>query len=529
MHEFQVASVFSSNMVLQRDKNIRIFGWAPEGETVTAELFCGEKLISKNEAAAKNDRFTVVLPKLPGSRESYTLRVAAGSEEKVMTNIAIGEVWLCGGQSNMEMELQNIAGGREMLANDTNPDVRFYYTQKRPVIDEEFLRFEKMMVWKEFDAESAACWSGVGYLFGKELAKKLDCTVGLIGCNWGGTSASAWMNKEMLTEDKDVSLYLTEYEEKIAGKSLAEQKEAYDSYVLRNDEWQAKCAEMYNKDPNTEWGYVQEVLGPCEWPGPINEFNPFRPCGLYETMLERVAPYTMRGAIFYQGESDDHHPDLYFKLFGHMIENWRRLWDDPDLPMLFVQLPMHRYSADPDYKHWPKIREAQFHIYRTVRNTGMAVIIDSGEFNEIHPKDKRPVGHRLVNQALAEVYGMLSREEANGPLYRDTLFCGEKAVVSFDYADDGFTLSEGDSAAGFELAGEDKVFYPANAVLGKGSITLTSAEVNKPQYVRYLWTNYGPVNLYGTNGIPVAPFRSASSDQLGEQQVHVDIQQIMEL
>ena len=529
MHQFQVASVFSSSMVLQRDKIIRVFGWAPEGSVVKAELWEEDCKLSENEAVTENDRFLIELPPVPGSRKNHTLKVSAGDEEKVMTDIAIGEVWLCGGQSNMEMELQNIAGGQEMLASDGDPDVRFYYTQKRPVIDEAFLRDEQLMVWKKFDPESAKCWSGVGYLFGKQLARELDCTVGLIGCNWGGTSASAWMDREMLAEDREVSLYLSEYEAKIAGKTLEEQKAEYDAYVVSNDTWQEKCAEMYRANPNEDWGHIQEVLGPCEWPGPINEFNPFRPCGLYETMLQRVAPVTMRGVIFYQGESDDHHPELYYKLFGHMIENWRRLFKEPDLPMLFVQLPMHRYSADPDYKHWPKIREAQAHIYRTVRNTGMAVIIDAGEFNEIHPKDKRPVGERLCRQALAEVYGRMTRKEANGPLYREAYFKDGAALVYFDYAEDGFVLSEGTEAVGFELAGEDRVFYPASAKLGKGMLRVTSEQVPEPRFVRYLWTNYGPVNLYGTNGIPAAPFRSSAEDTGEESGVKVQIQQIMEL
>ena len=237
--------------------------------------------------------------------------------------------------------------------------------------------------------------------------------------------------------------------------------------------------------------------------GPKNEN---RPCGLYETMLRRVCPYTLRGFLFYQGESDDHRPETYETLLTALIGCWRRDWDDSTLAFLNVQLPMYRAAYDPDYKHWCRIREAQANVYRKLRGTGLAVLADCGEFDNIHPKEKAAAGHRLALQAFCEVYHKMPRAKASAPMFVSGYPAGSSFVIRTENAADGFRLT-GD-AAGFELAGADGIFYPADAAFSPDCITLTAKAVAAPRYARYAWTNYMEVSVYGMNGLPLMPFRT---------------------
>ncbi len=503
--KFRAASVFSSNMVLQRDKNIAVFGYGENGKTVTVS-FCG----TEKTAKIKYGRWMTKLPAMKAGGP-YEMTISCEDKSYHFTNIMVGEVWLAGGQSNMELELQNCTGGTDHLKNDKGVNVRFYYTQKKVLADDDFIECEEKMIWKEFDEESAKCWSAVGYFFAKELSEKLGVTVGVIGCNWGGTSASHWMSRTAISGDSDTRIYMDEYDRAIAGKSDEQLLCEYREYEAYHNEWNRKSAEYYSTTENATWGGCLEYCGPCKYPGPLYPANPFHPTGLYESMLMRVCPYTLKGFIYYQGESDDHRPEMYYKLFRNLIGNWREDWGDNSLPFIFAQLPMHRYEADEDRKHWCILREAQMKVYETVKNTGVAVIIDCGEFNEIHPKDKLTVGHRMYLQAMKHFYGE-ENTDAFGPIYD---FCeenGDEMIISFKYADNGFTV-KGDKISGFEVAGGDKVYYKADAVINSdNTITVRSEKVKEPVYARYLWTNYSEVVLYGMNGMPVAPFRTSTQD-----------------
>lgn len=601
MAEFSVAAVFSNHMVLQRDKNVKIFGEGEDGQTVTVE-FRGQKA----EAVVKDGRWCAVLAPMGASvkraekeenPDPYgdlfvgdTMTVCCGGQVRTFADVAVGEVWLAGGQSNMEFELQNCRGGMDFLANDKNPGVRFYYTQKNAYKDAHFYEAEKNSAWSTFDAKRAKCWSAVGYFFAKRIAAELGVVVGVIGCNWGGTSASCWMDRETLLRDAELKSYLDDYEAAVAGKSEEEQIAEYRAYEKYDAEWNARAAVCYAEDPAMSWEEVQRRCGVNQWPGPMCCINPFRPAGLYECMLQRVMPYTLRGFLYYQGESDDHKPKMYERLFREMIAKWREDWEDISLPFLMVQLPMHRYAADPDYKHWCLIREAQMRVFETVKNTGIAVILDKGEFNEIHPKEKEAVGERLALQAMWLVYGLCTKKRAFGPIFREAVPCGRELLVCFDFAEDGFAVragkekaeagrSGGDAAcgagivpggdaicgagivpngnaacgadtasgedaasgrnfaaAGFELAGADKKFVPAWVSVDEnraGVLRLSAKEVEKPMYARYCWTNYGEVNYFGKNGLPMAPFRTsrkdeedAGADGTGSR---VEIRQVMEL
>ncbi len=548
MNKFKVAAIFSDNMVLQRNKAIAVFGEGVDGSIVRVIIKYVEDNVEKQaevRTEVKDGKWILYLPKMKENK-GCTLLVSSEENEKRFENIAIGEVWLCGGQSNMEFELQNIIGGKEYLEND-NPDVRFYYTPKLSYMDEEFYVNEEKSTWELFDKNTAKRWSGIGYLYGKKLSKELGVTVGLVGCNWGGTSASAWISEEYLRADEDTNTYLTDYAVTTEGKTEEQMVKEYDDYLIFEAEWNKKCDHLYATVPEISWDEVQERIGVCQWPGPMGCKNPFRPSGLYKTMLNRITPYTMQGFIYYQGESDDHKPSYYYKLFKLLIKQWRADWMDADMPFLFVQLTGHQYAVDDDPKHWCIIREAQAKVAENVENTGMAVIIDVGAFCDIHPKDKLPVADRLYRQAMHKVYGKMTDEEAESPVYDSCIIEENKIIVSFKYEKSGLIvkkeavgvviedemfISDKNHIIGFEIAGEDNVYYTAKARLienDKTKVVVWCEKVASPVAVRYLWCNYPVrgVNLYGSNGLPVAPFRSDEAWQVVNHETK--IQQIMEV
>lgn len=524
MAEFSVAAIFSDHMVLQRDKNVKIFGEGEDGDTVTVE-FAGQRA----KARVENGRWCAVLSPMRASARQEpghenpdfsgdcfvgdTMTVACKGEVRTFFDVVIGEVWLAGGQSNMEMELRDCRGGRDFLANDKNPGVRFYGTPQSAYKDAYFYEREKASAWSTFGEERAKHWSAVGYFFAKRLAAELGVVVGVIGCNWGGSSASCWVDRETLARDVQLKSYLEDYEAAVAGKSEEEQIAGYREYEAYNAAWQKRAAVYFADGNQTSWEEVIKNCGEFRF-APMCCINPLRPVGLYECMLQRVMPYTLRGFLYYQGEADDQKPEMYERLLCELIAKWRGGWGNIHLPFLMVQLPMHRYASEPDNKNWCLLREAQMRVFESVKNTGLAVILEHGEFNEIHPKEKEAVGERLALQAMWLVYRLCTKKRAFGPVYRETVSGGNALLVRFECAEDGFVI-RGDGA-GFELAGADKKYVPAKAetIVGHAdTLRLWADGVECPVYARYCWTNYGAVNYFGKNGLPMAPFRTSMQDE----------------
>ena len=504
---FNLAAVFTDHMVLQRNKNINIWGCAYTATDVTVEL-CGKSVTAR----AESGKWKAVLPPMEAGGP-YELKVTDNSGgEIVLHDVMIGEVWLAGGQSNMELELQNALNGKEVLKNIKDVNVRFYYTQKIAYIDDYFNFAERNSCWSIAAPDTAANYSAVGYYFARKLAAELGVTVGVIGCNWGGTSASAWMSRKAMEQDADTKSYVDEYDKAMEEKTMEGYLRELAEYEEWHNEWQPKINEYYANTPDPTWEGAQEYAGPCRWPEPMGPRSQFRPGGLYETMISRICPYTLAGFTYYQGESDDHKPDTYYKLFKALIELWRGDWEDDTLPFMFVQLPMFMNEGDEDFKHGCKIREAQMRVHQTTANTGIAVILDRGEFNNIHPIDKEPVGERLALQAMYHVYGKISADEAYGAIYKSHEYTDGGMLVSFDHASDGFDV-KGEKIVGFEVAGKNRKYQSAEAEIRGDKIFVRSAEVAEPVYLRYNWTNYGEVTVYSKNGIPLSPFRTSRNDE----------------
>lgn len=545
----KLAAIFSDNCVLQRNKNIIVFGSGEEGRTVEAVLF-GRKLgtaseqVSRARGRVREGRFEILMPSLQAGVE-HTLEVSCGEETIIRKNIAIGEVWLAGGQSNMEFELRNCAENRA-LRKPVNNMLRFYYTQKKAVMDEDFFRTEEETAWNCFGEEGTEYWSAVGYFFAARLQVNVRVPVGIIGCNWGGSSASAWMPREAMAQEPELQTYLSLYDEAVEGKTEEEQIKEYKAYEVYQAKFDKRVAACYARKPDMEWEEVLKYAGESKWPGPMGCRNPFRPGGMYQCMLQRIIPYTLRGFLYYQGESDDHLPHLYEKLFTRLIRQWREDWGDDQLPFIFAQLPMHRYKQDPDFQNWCLIREAQSKVQDMLKNTAMACIIDQGEFNEIHPKRKKEVGERMCAQALKLVYGAEGTPNAATPQLERADIRERDIVLYFKNVEGGlnvkapekkevltgrqallqniFVKKQSEQAErkevrridptelGFEVAGEDGKYVTASAMLEADRIVLTAPEVEHPIYARYLWTNYREVYIYGGNGIPLAPFRTSRKD-----------------
>ncbi len=490
---FQPAAVFGDHMVLGRNRVIRIFGDAADGACVRAEM-AGHAA----RATAAGGRFSVALPPMPAGGP-YTLLVTDGLSAFTYSDVYVGEVYLAGGQSNMEMRLAAAKDG-PLLARQTDlPLLRFYYAARNPWLDDAALANERRSRWQAATPGACAAMSAVAFHFASRLQKALGIAVGVVDANWGGTSAACWIPEAELARTAEGQAVLAERDQRAAGLTPAQQEEALADHEQGLNVWNSNIEATRRAEPGISMLLLFERFGPCPWNPPPFGRSPFRPAGLVETMLARLAPYPLTGFLYYQGEEDTRHPALYCALMTSLIQSWRALFRGDDLPFLFAQLPMFHNSYEPDTGNWAELRLAQARVQGAMRGCEMAVLIDCGELDEIHPTDKQPVGERLYRLALRHVYGQAI--EADGP----------RAVCA---APDGGGLrvwltapvhSE-DQPALFEVAGPDGVFCPADAALEGASVLLTSPRVAEPRSARYAWVNYGVVNIFGSGGLPLAQF-----------------------
>ena len=504
---FSVAAIFSDHMVLQREKEVCVFGEGPEGEKVTVE-FSGHI----GMARVKDGKWRAWLPPMDAG-EAGTLAVVCGTQVRLFEDVCVGEVWLAGGQSNMEYELSRSVGGLDLLTENACR-IRYYQVPRRssPYLP---LRSEERKGWQLFEEGNARSWSAVAVFFAKKLSDELGVTVGIIGCCWGGTSGSCWISEEDLQESASLAPYWTEYVKRIKGVTLKRQIREYQVYETSFTDWNKKATALWKTYPELSWPEVEKMCGDSGWPGPVNSVHPFRPSGLYHTMLCEISPYTLKGFCYYQGESDEDRAKTYEKLLSALVSRWRTDWENDRLIFLMVQLPAYQNKLREDDKSWCLIREAQMKVWRTMKNTGLAVTMDCGEYNEIHPSEKRKIGERLALQALCVAYHKIEENEACGPILRTAHSNGRDIELSFFFAENGLLWKEmrlsdqkSNSVTAFEIAGNDRHFRKACAKIEGNQIRVWSGEVAEPCYVRYCWHNYVVPIIYGSNGLPLAPFRN---------------------
>ena len=433
--EPKLASVFSDHAILQRDASVPIWGWAGPGDEVTVE-FAGQKKTAKADAAG---RWLVKLDPLAASTEPRPLKV----NSLVMMDVLVGDVWVCGGQSNMERQLgprppqPPLLNWEQEVAAANFPHIRHFgvahKAAKEPLSD-------VTGSWVVCSPETVKDFTAVGYFFGRELHKELNVPIGLLHSSWGGTGVATWTSKDALD-------------------SLPEAKAQVETELSQPN--------VGSKTPSI----------------------------LFQSMIAPLIPYAIKGAIWFQGESGAGVPVSYDKIFQVMITDWRAHWGVGDFPFYFVQLPNGS----------PLIREAQAHAL-TLPNTGMAIAIDVGD-KDVHGPIKEPIGQRLARLAMVSTYGRSG--ESSGPLFQSATVDGASIRIKFTHSGGGLVANDGGPLKHFTIAGEDKVFVPAEARIEGDMVVVSSPGIANPVAARYAWANvlFG-CNLFNKVGLPAAPFRT---------------------
>lgn len=451
--QVKLASLFTSNMVLQQQSNVPIWGWDKAGSSITVSTSWNKKSY-KTRANARGKWMVKISTPMYGG--PYTVSISDGNTIK-LDNVLIGEVWLCTGQSNMEIPMkgyksQPISGSVDAILRSANNNIHIYTVPRSSVTEAH--ENSKPSEWHVASPEFVANFSATGYYFGRLLNDILHIPIGLISDCYGGSSAEAWMDAEGLKNFPEI---------KIPAKT--------------------DSIKAVSRTPTT----------------------------LFNGMLNPVIGYGIKGCIWYQGESNYERPDQYEKLFPAMVKRWRELWQRGDFPFYYVQIAPYDYTQLPPYNSGGKynsayLRDAQRKSLNIIPNSGMAVLLDVGEQATIHPPRKEPAGTRLAYLALAQTYEITGFDYAS-PLYKTMTIEGSRTTIRFEHAENGLT-SYNKPLQYFEIAGKDKKFYPAQAAISGSTIVVSSPLVKEPVAVRYAFSDFVTGDLFGTNGLPVSSFRT---------------------
>ena len=438
MANVTLPNIFGDNMVLQRNAEVKIWGWASPKEEIklTASWNNQEyKVVANNQAQWE------LKIKTPEAGGPFTISIK-GYNEVVLKNILIGEVWVCAGQSNMEMSASwGIDNGEEEMKNATNPNIRFFTVPKLTATTPQN---NLLGNWVESTPETMKNFSAIGYFFAKRLREDLkNVPIGLISSNWGGTPAEIWMPEE----------------------------------VVQNDPVLLENAKKLNEQ----------------------EYGPRQPGRAYNAMIYPITGFKIAGTFWYQGESNVGSL-VYDKTLSALITSWRKVWQD-EFPFYFVQIAPYKTGSN-NFSN-VTVRNSQRKILNEVPKTGMVLTSDISDTIDIHPKNKKGVGIRLANLALAETYKVNSNL-VNGPLFKNIQIEKNKAIVSFDFAD-GLHFKNKTSNQ-FELAGADDIYYPAEATIKNNQVILSSKKVTNPTKVRFAWGNTIQPDLFNKANLPASCF-----------------------
>lgn len=480
--KLSLASLFTDHAVLQRDIAVPVWGKAEPGSEVTVE-FAGQK---KSATAGADGKWAVRLDPLPASAEPRELIVAskAANQTSKISDVLVGEVWVCSGQSNMAWVLRNSTGGDEAIAAAGDAQLRLFSAAARAVDQPQDSIGGS---WVVDAAQDAANFSAVAYYFGKELRKKLRVPVGLIKSAVGGTVAEAWTPKADLESNPTLKPLLDQHAARLA------------SYPQDLEKWKQREPELLKKyEADLAKAKAEKKPAPRkpQFPDPATNVN--RPTGLFNGSIAPLVPYAIRGVIWYQGESNSGRGKEYQTLFPAMITAWRKVWGQGDFPFLFVQIAPHNGMS-------PEIREAQRLTVQTTPNTAMAVTLDVGDAADIHPRAKQPVGERLALAARALAHG--EKIEYSGPTFDSLTVDGNQATLSFKHVGGGLVAKDG-MLKGFTIAGSDGKFVEAKAEIVGETIVVSSEAVSAPTAVRYGWSNVPEASLWNKAGLPASPFQT---------------------
>lgn len=486
--EVKLHPIFSDHAVLQRDRSIPVWGTATDGEKVTVE-FAGQR----RTAVAKNGHWMVNLRPLPANATGSTLRASGPASQVEIQDVVVGEVWVASGQSNMEWPMSRSHHPDGDINASSNPHLRLFTVTKRRsadvLTDLDYARHG----WVTASPETVRNFSAVGYYFGRDLVAALgNVPVGVIHTSWGGSPAEAWMRLAALEADP-------EYRAKIV-----------EPYSTSRANWETAVADWEQRKTEAEAKGTAFAEG--------RPWQPWQPGELYGGMLANIIPYGIRGAIWYQGESNAGRAWEYRRLFADMIRNWRKDWGQGDFPFYAVQLAPWDKNRKRDWStitaeigesDWAQLREAQNHVAETLPNVEIAVITDVGDKDDIHPAKKAPVGARLARLAREQVYG--EKIVGHGPRLKSAKFNGSEAHLTFSDTGAGLKSLDGTPLVGFIVAGADQKWHPAQATIqGDRQVVVRSEAVPRPVAVRYGWNDHPVVNLANSEDLPASPFRTDS-------------------
>jgi sialate O-acetylesterase len=490
--ELRLPKLWSDHGVIQRDRPIHVWGWADVGQRVTATLRQTSGGADETASVATDSlgHWSVYLAPRHASGDAYTLTVndgQMGGGTVMVRDLLMGDVWLASGQSNMELPLLGFPGsavlknGPEEIKAADHPEIRLLHEPKRfsyfPMQDQE-------AIWQICTPETAATFSAVAYFFAREIQHDQKVPIGLVEADWGGTPAESWISLDTLGNDAGL---MPVFAERAADMDKQADAEAIKATYARED----AEAKAQGRKPEDH-----------PWQPPV---EPWAASSLYNGMIAPVTPLAIRGVIWYQGESNSPlaRAPLYHRLFSSMIGDWRRKFAQGDFPFLFVQISSYESTPEED---WGTLRDAQRRTL-SVANTGMAVTLDVGDRDNVHPADKQTVGHRLALAARALSYG--EDVHHSGPLFQEGTTEGDGMRVYFTGADGRLAAKDG-TLQGFELAGADHRFVPATAKVDANgeTVTVTSSQVMAPRYVRYAWPNAPDATLVDGAGLPASTFTS---------------------
>ena len=498
---FTISPLFKDGAVLCRRKELRIFGLAPEGTRLRCELLDEkDRLLARGNGVAAGGKFLILLPPQE-ARTGCRLTLTDGESSFCALDICIGEVFLAGGQSNMEMELRNADEGPELVAGHVNPLVRYFNVPKFARFCPERDEAWRQARWQAIGPGRGGDMSAVAYFFAMKMQRRTQVPVGIVDSYWGGTSITSWMEEKWLRRTGEGCRALEDYSRRTAGITMEAYLEKEQAFQRTLDAWNGQVAAYRAEHPGCPWPQVEGACGPCPWNPPEGPGSPYRPAGLYESMIAPLAPLALTGFLYYQGETDATGTDTqYDTMMITLIQRWRAAFTQGDLPFLFVQLPMWGERDKPDSKTWPALRLCQSRARDMTRNTGMVCLLDQGEFDNLHPTAKRVVGERLAETARALIWG--ENAEAS-PRVTERRIEGSMMTLRTDQP---LMTRDGREPALLELAGADGVYKPARAMLEGDMLHLTAAGVEFPLHARYAWTDFGKVNLCSGAGLPLEPF-----------------------
>lgn len=484
--ELKLPAIFSDHMVLQQDRQAPVWGWAAPGESITVSI-AGERFTT---TADEQGAWRLVLSPLTAG-ETYQMTVSDTRTSFTIEDVLVGEVWLCAGQSNMEASVGGALAPEPPLPAVDTSRIRLFRVEHQsaaePVRD---VQGE----WVVAERGAIRRFSAVAWFFGRLLHDRLDQPIGLIDSSWGGTRIEAWTSLQALAEDPELG--------DVARGLLAKVDKPWDqaaveaNHARRLAAWEAAVTEAKaagEKPPRQPELSVAPRL------------DKNVPGNLFHGMIQPLIPYALRGAIWYQGESNAFVPfaDAYGDQLVAMVADWRQRWGQA-FPFAWVQLPEWRTRSAEQAHNWSVIREEMLKALDAIPNAGMAVTLGLGDAEDIHPKNKYGVGERLASWALAEVYG---REMAwQAPLPADIQLQGDQATITFRHADG--LRARGEAVTGFELAGRDQQWEPAQATIMGNRVTVRSARIAEPVAVRYAWADNPDWSLVNAAGLPATPFRS---------------------